>query len=109
MELRRQELAACIEGYSLKELRRMLVEAKAAQKKHAILPSKNKPGRAVSRVNMGFTLNTYVVETIVYAVLDQQEFKKYADVFSTVNWAHYDQAARAFQKLIEILEHETVR
>ena len=37
------------------------------------------------------------------------DFKKYADIFSRVNWDQYDQAARAFQKLVEILEHETVR
>ncbi|MEO8400911.1 MAG: ParB/RepB/Spo0J family partition protein [Gammaproteobacteria bacterium] len=108
-DLRRQALQACIDGCSLKELRQIIAKEKQALKKQAVLQAKPTRGRAVSRVNMGFTLNTVVVETIVSAVLNQEEFRKYADVFSKVNWTHYDQAARAFQKMIEILEHETVR
>lgn len=107
--LRTQALMACIDGCSLKELRQIISKEKQIQKKQTVLPSTPKRGRAITRVNMGFTLNTSVVETIVTAVLEQPEFKKYADVFSKVHWDHFDQAARAFQKLIEILEHETVR
>ncbi len=107
-ELRNQALQACINGCSLKELRQIISKEKQAQKK-TLSESKAKRGRAMTRVNMGFTLNTYVVHTIVAAVLAQPEFKKYADVFSRVHWDQYDQAARAFQKLIEILEHETER
>lgn len=107
--LRTQALLACIDGCSLKELRQIISKEKQAQKKQAVLQPVPKRGRTVTRVNMGFTLNTNVVETIVSSVLTQPEFKKYVDVFSKVNWNHYDQAARAFQKLIEILEHETVR
>ncbi len=108
--IRTQALEACIDGCSLKELRQIIAKEKQAQKQQAIAkPAILKRGRSTSRVNMGFTLNTYVVETIVMSVLSQSEFKKYADVFSKVSWDHYDQAARAFQKLIEILEHETVR
>jgi len=106
--LRARALIACIDGCSLKELRQLIAKEKYAQKKQTLLPV-SKRGRTVTRVNMGFTLNTNVVETIVAAVLSQPDFKKYADVFSTVNWSYYDQAARAFQKLLEILERETVR
>ena len=106
--LRNRALIACIEGCSLKELRQIIAKEKMAQKK-PVVSIQPKRGRVVSRVNMGFTLNTTVVETIISAVVAQPEFKKYADVFSKVNWDHYDQTARAFQKLIEILEHETVR
>ncbi|HSW69868.1 MAG TPA: ParB/RepB/Spo0J family partition protein [Gammaproteobacteria bacterium] len=107
--LRTRALLACIEGCSLKELRQIITKEKQIEKKQAILQAANKRGRSVSRINMGFTLNTRVVEAIVTCVLAQPEFKKYADVFSKVNWDHFDQTARAFQKLIEILEHETVR
>jgi len=107
-ELRNQALQACIEGCSLKELRQIIAKEKQAHKKQA-MPPKSKRGRVVTRVNMGFTLNTMVVHSIVAAVLMQPDFKKYADIFSRVKWDQYDQAARAFQKLIEILEHETVR
>lgn len=108
-DLRNKALQACIDGCSLKILRQIIAKEKQTVKTPEVLQPKIKRGRVVSRVNMGFTLNTNVVETIVAAVLAQQEFRKYGDVFSKVNWDHYDQAARAFQKLIEILEHETVR
>ncbi len=107
--LRTEALRACIEGCSLKELRQIIAKEKSAQKKQSALESLPKRGRTITRVNMGFTLNTRVVEAIIASVLAQPEFKKYADVFSRVNWDHFDQTARAFQKLIEILEHETVR
>ncbi len=106
--LRNQALMACIDGCSLKELRQIITKEKMAQKK-PIVQTTPKRGRTITRVNMGFTLNTSVVETIVSSVVAQPEFKKYADVFSKVNWDHYDHTARAFQKLIEILEHEIVR
>jgi hypothetical protein len=106
--LRNQALLACINGCSLKELRQLITKEKQAQKKQISLQTP-KRGRTITRVNMGFTLNTSVVEIIVASVLTQPEFKKYMDVFSKVHWDHYDQAARAFQKLIEILEHEIVR
>lgn len=109
VELRGQALKACIEGCSLKDLRQLIAKEKSVQKKQAILPSVTKRGRMISRVNMGFTLNTTVVATLVAAVLQQPEFKKYSDIFSKVVWSHYDQATRAFQKLVEILEHETVK
>ena len=108
-ELRHQVLQACIDGCSLKELRQILTKEKNSHKKQAVLQTTSKPGRATTRVNMGYTMNTTVVQTIVQAVLMQPDFKKYADIFSKVHWKQYDQAARAFQKLIEILEHETVR
>jgi len=107
--LRNKALMACIDGCSLKELRQLITKEKHSQKKQAAPQVTSRRGRTITRVNMGFTLNTSVVEIIVASVLTQAEFKKYSDVFSKVSWDHYDQAARAFHKLIEILEHETVR
>ena len=107
--LRNHALQACIDGCSLKELRQIIAKDKQTLRAQAPVQSVPKRGRTITRVNMGFTVNTTVVETIVKSVLLQAEFKKYADVFSKVNWSHYDQTARAFQKLVEILEHETVR
>ena len=107
--LRNEALQACIQGCSLKVLRQMISRDKQASKKrdhNIILP---KRGRAVSRINMGFTLNATVVQTIIESVLTRHEFKKYSDLFAKVNWAHLDQTTRAFKKLVEILEHEIVR
>lgn len=106
-ELRSEAIAACVSGCSLKELRSLIAKEKST-KVHSIATSA-KRGRAISRVNMGFTLKTDVVAAIVASVLNQSQFKKYSDIFSKVNWEHFDQASRAFKKLIDILEHEVVR
>lgn len=108
LETRKQALSACIEGCSLKELRKIAARPKQQLKKKISL-IKAKPGRSLSRVNMGFTFNTGVVQTIVESVLKQVEFKHYKDIFLKVNWDHVDQSTHAFKKLIEILEHEVMR
>ncbi len=105
--LRQTALSACVEGCSLKELRRIVLRGKQNIKKHVIQGSEAKRGRAVSRVNMGFTLNTNVVRVMVAAVLNHAEYKQYADVFLRVDWAKIDQATLAFKKLVEILERES--
>jgi ParB family chromosome partitioning protein len=108
-ELRSEALTACINGCSLKELRNMITRDKQTIRRQSLQSLSLKRGRSVSRVNMGFTLKTDVIQAIVYSVLNQIEFKKYSDVFSKVDWNHYEQTTRAFRKLIEILEHEIVR
>ena len=108
--LRKQALQACIDGCSLKDLRTMISRDKQAVKQHVVEESRSlKRGRVSSRVTLGVTQKTDVVQTIVFSVLNQVEFKKYSDVFSKVDWDNYDQVTRAFRKLIEIIEHETVR
>ncbi len=108
--LREEVLQACIRGSSLKEMRKMIANDKrVASVKTHLENSVLKRGRVAARVNMGFTLNTNVVKTIIESILERDAFRKYADIFSKINWAHYDQTARAFKKLIDILEHEVVR
>ncbi len=109
-EIRQEALQACIEGCSLKELRKIVARGKQAIKQKPDMKSSLvKRGRAVSRINMGFTLNTNVVQTLVESVINRIEYKKYAHIFVNIDWAHLDQTSRAFKKLIEILEHEFVR
>lgn len=105
-EVRIEALQACIDGCSLKDLRKIISKEKLASKRKLVEKTIAKRGRLLTRVNMGFTLNTEVVQTIVCSVLSQDEFRKYADIFSKVDWSHYEQSARAFKKLIEILEQE---
>jgi ParB family chromosome partitioning protein len=105
-EVRTEALQACINGCSLKELRKVISKEKSASKKQVLTAQAPKRGRVTTRVNMGFTLNTEVVQTIVSSVLAQNHFRKYADIFSKVDWSHFEQSARAFKKLVEILEQE---
>lgn len=108
-DLRKEVIQACIDGCSIKELRNMIARNKQAIKEPSLNNTNPKRGRAATRINMGYTLKTDVIEAIVSSVLTQAEFKKYTDIFSKINWGHLDQATRAFRKLIEILEHELVR
>ncbi|MHB1948663.1 MAG: ParB/RepB/Spo0J family partition protein [Gammaproteobacteria bacterium] len=108
-DVRREAIQACIDGSSLKDLRKIIAREKLEIKKQETIKSTAKRGRAVTRVNMGYTLNTDVVQTIVRSVLDKDEFQKYSGIFNKVDWTHYEQAARAFKKLIEILEQEIMR
>lgn len=107
-DLRKEMLDACVKGCSLKELRSMITREKQVIKKQSLQNLSLKRGRVVSRVNMGFTMNTYVIQAIVGSVLAQSEFRKYSDIFSKVDWDHFEQSTRAFRKLVEILEHEVV-
>jgi ParB family chromosome partitioning protein len=107
-ELRGIALAACADGCSLKELRKIANQSKHPPKKPlALLPAKR--GRAVTRVNLGSTLKTRVVQTIAMAVVGQAKYAAYSDMFTRVNWGHFDEAARAFRKLVEIMERDTAR
>ncbi|HLB58298.1 MAG TPA: ParB/RepB/Spo0J family partition protein [Gammaproteobacteria bacterium] len=106
-EIRREALQACIDGCSLKELRKIVAQGKQTLRKETLINVKR--GRAVTRVNMGFTLNSSVVQAIVESVLSQIKYKKYSDMFLKIDWSHFEQASRAFKKLVEILEQEIVR
>ncbi|HEX2548946.1 MAG TPA: ParB/RepB/Spo0J family partition protein [Gammaproteobacteria bacterium] len=106
-ELRKSVLQACIDGSSLKELRKLIVQGKKSRAS-VVAPISIKRGRTTSRINMGSTLNVNVVETVIESVVSRVEFKKYADAFAKINWKNFDEASRAFKKLIEILEYELV-
>lgn len=108
IDVRNEALQACIKGCTLKELRKIISREKQAVRKNELVPMTVKRGRTMTRINMGFTLNTQVVQTIVWSVLSQAEYRRYADIFSKVDWDHYEQSARAFKKLIEILEQEVM-
>jgi len=101
-ELRDQLIKECINGTSLKEMRKIISTKKSQEKK-------SKKGRAVTRINMGYTANTDVIHQIVKAVISQKPLDKYAELFKTVDWSHFKQATQAFKKLIEILEQDNKR
>lgn len=108
--IRREALNACINGCSLKDLRKIITRSKQHSSKQSLHETNHvKRGRVLTRINMGHTSNTAVVQTIVESVLNRPEYKKYADIFLKVNWTHIDQSSRAYKKLIEILEYEMVK
>lgn len=110
-ELRKEALQACVNGHTLKDLRKLIAQKKKFTQNVAMLSSKPsvKRGRVSTRINMGHTKNVSVVQTVIESVTSRIEYKKYADVFLKIDWTQYEQVSSAFRKLVEILEYETVR
>jgi ParB family chromosome partitioning protein len=107
-DIRREALTACINGCSLKELRKMILREKKHISKISLTMAA-KRGRSVTRINMGYTIHTNVIQTIVESVLNRMEYQKYRNLFESVNWDHIEQSNRAYKRLIEILENEIAR
>ena len=105
IEIRKRAIEACITGASLKELRHLIGQQKML-KKDSINLKTSKQGRTTEKINMGTTLKTKVVKTIVDSVLLHQAFIPYRDIFLRVNWDDLRQVTKAFRKLIDILEVE---
>jgi len=108
--VREEALTACVNGASLKDLRKLITRAKQIE---TVQPEKppvaKKRGRSLSKINMGSTLSTDVVQTIIESVISRGDYEKYAHYFKEVDWMNLDQTSKAFKKLIQILEHEFVR
>jgi ParB family chromosome partitioning protein len=107
-DLRKSALQACANGCSLKELRKLVTQGKKQPIEVVMPPTIGKRGRVPTRINMGFTQNGDVVQTLIESVLHRAEYKKYADKFLKTDWTQYEEVTRAFKKLIEILEYEMV-
>lgn len=106
-EIRMQVIEACVNGSSLKELRSIINQQKSVNKVKQSLQISSR-GRAAAKINMGSTLKTEVIKTIVDSVISQKQYDRYIGIFSHVNWRDLRQATKAFRKLIEILEVEMV-
>lgn len=104
-DVRTQAIEACINGGSLKELRGIIGQQKQLKKNKVALQT-SKRGRATAKINMGTTLKTEVIKTIVDCVVTKKQYDKYMDLFSQVNWMDLRQTTKAFRKLVEILEIE---
>jgi ParB family chromosome partitioning protein len=105
-EVRRQAIAACVNGSSLKEIRSIISQQKTIKKTREALSPSNR-GRSTVKINMGSTQDINVVRHIVESVISRREYDKYVDVFSRVNWLDLRQATKAFRQLIELMERET--
>lgn len=104
-EIRQQAIEACVNGSSLKELRSIISQQKILKKTKQQLQT-SKRGRTTAKINMGTTVKTEVVKTIVDCVVAQKGYDRHLNTFTEVNWMDLRQATKAFRKLIEILEVE---
>lgn len=104
-DIRSQALVACINGSSLKAIRSIISKHKMLKKNSLALQFSTR-GRNTDKINMGTTLNTEVIRTIIESVIKNKEYDHYKEVFSQVNWMDLRQTTKAFRKLIEIMERE---
>ncbi|VVC76945.1 putative chromosome-partitioning protein ParB [Aquicella siphonis] len=104
-DIRKEAIDACINGSSLKEIRSIISQHKLLKRNKSTIQASSR-GRSTSRINMGTTLNTEVIKTIIESVTSRKEYDKYMEIFSNVNWADLRQTTKAFRKLIELMELE---
>ncbi len=105
-DVRKHAIEACRNGSSLKEIRSIISQQKSLKKNRVDLASSAR-GRNTVKINMGSTFHADVVRQIIESVVSRQEYDKYLDVFSQVNWLDLRQTTKAFRKLIELMERET--
>jgi ParB family chromosome partitioning protein len=106
-EARARAIEACIQGMSLRELRK-LVQQQTILEKQARKPllSPSKKGRATTKIQMGSTEKTTVIQTIIRCVLSGHELGDHTAWFKSIDWSNMRQVSQAFRKLISILENE---
>lgn len=105
IEVRKEVILSCVNGASLKELKNLAMQYKMLNKKKSHLNSPSR-GRSLTKINMGSTLNTEVIKTIIEAVITHKQLKQHNNVFAEINWIDIRQTTKAFRKLIDILEGE---
>lgn len=103
--VREAAIEACIAGASLKELRNLISQSKTLNKSRAQLQTSQR-GRATAKINMGTTVKSNVVKTIIDSVVTQRGYDRHKDIFNQINWNDLRQVTKAFRKLVEILELE---
>lgn len=107
VEIRKHAIESCLKGASIKELRAFIANQQSLKKERKTFNEKR--GRTTKKINMGTTIRTEVVKTIVESVLHQKQLSHYQTFFSQINWLDLGQAAKAFRKLVDILETELVK
>lgn len=105
-DTRKQAIEACLQGYSLKELRNMVTQQKQLTTRANVSIKPVTRGRQATKINMGSTQRAEVVKHIIECVVSREQYGKYIALFNKVNWADLSQTTKAFRKLIELLELE---
>ncbi|HLB42220.1 MAG TPA: ParB/RepB/Spo0J family partition protein [Gammaproteobacteria bacterium] len=107
-EIRKQAIAACINGSSIKGLRSIINQQRVLKKAKLVLQTSPR-GRHAAKINMGATNNIEVIKKIINCVITQMQLDHHATaIFSQTNWTDFRQVTQAFRKLIEILEFKVV-
>jgi ParB family chromosome partitioning protein len=105
--LRKQAIQQCINGSNLKELRSLNSQIRQHEPVSTLNKTGNKkPGRSLTRVNLGATKKPQVVKKIVDVFTSIPQYQHHASKFNAYDWDHYEHAAKGFKQLLQILETE---
>jgi ParB family chromosome partitioning protein len=107
-DIRKQAIEYCKNGASLKELKQFITQQKNLNKYKNSSKALSSRGRQTTRVNMGHTENSNIIKIIIESVTKQKNYDQYSSVFSDINWMDLKQTAKAFRKLIDILEGKSI-
>ncbi|CAM4430645.1 MAG: Nucleoid occlusion protein [Legionellaceae bacterium] len=100
----------CLQNATLKEMK-FVFETEMNKIKRIstnFIAKKNTIGRPKSKVTLGYTRNTDVIEKIFNCIFNYPTYKRYRNEFNQVNFKDPKQATTAFRKLIEFLEAEGI-
>lgn len=105
---RGEALKMCLNGCSLKDLRKFIAMDKEIQRtrKMSLPPYLRITKLSKEKIHLGFTDNTHVIKTLVHSILSHSCYQKYYNHFDVVDWNHAAESAAAFKRLIGILEQE---
>ena len=111
-DIRKVVLQACIDGESLKSLRKIAHQEKqqarkAKKRANGLLTQiQQRKGRPASQVNLGKVKDIKIVRKLIEAVVSNPIYVRYATQFAKADWNSYDQATKRFQELLKIIAKE---
>lgn len=101
-----QLLKSCLNGASLKQLKQESLQQKKLDNvnPHVNFIQKQRPGKQASKINLGSTMNKYVIAKLVKLVLSDPLYEKFRNQFKSMSYEDFGACSSAFSSLIKIME-----
>jgi ParB family chromosome partitioning protein len=105
--IRREAINSCISGETLSNLKNAVKNEEKIQSNNVSRVKVKKLGRAFKQVNLGKTVNTFVVKKIIHDVINQtQKLKNFELRLLSIDWESYDDTTKIFREFFNLLEKE---
>jgi ParB family chromosome partitioning protein len=103
-EAKRHLLNLCINGSSLKELRKVAKNQDINSRHINNRVTSRRPGKAPSKINLGNTTNKFVVRKIINIVSEDICYTQFSSIFNNMNFEDFSSCTNAFEALIKLME-----
>jgi hypothetical protein len=100
-------IGACVNGASLKELRRLIsvgLQDEKQEKRDNLVVNKSRINENDMTIRMGTTKHPYVVREIIGSVLGNPKYQTYSTIFANTDWNDTKSVARSFKKMLDIIQ-----